>query len=92
MCFQPLFDDEEVSQPLGALLRGELWGAAREGVLAAGIVLGVLAVNSTPPLLVGGAAAGAFVLALLVHEALLVVGLGVRRLVRPRTDAPGGPA
>jgi len=90
MCFQPLFDGEEASKPLGDLLRGELWGAAREGVLAAGIVLVVLAVNSTPPLLVGGAAVGAFVLAIALHETLLVVGLGVRRLVGPAV--PGGPA
>ena len=91
MCFQPLIDNEEASKPPGEIVRGELWGAFREGVLAAGIVLVVLVVNGTPPLLVGGATVGAFVLAILLHETLLVVGLGVRRLVRPQPDGAGGP-
>lgn len=92
MCFQPLVDDEEASKPLGDLIRSGFREATREGLLAAVIVLAVLGLSNTPPLLVGGAAVGAFALAILLHQAVLVVGLGVRRLVGVGSPAVDGPA
>jgi len=92
MCYQPLVDDEEASKPLGDLLRDGLRSAAREGLLAAAIVLAVLGLNGTPAWLGAAAAAGAFLLAILLHQAILVVGIGVRRRLTAAGDATAGPA
>jgi len=92
MCFHPLVDDEEASKPLGDLIRSGFREAAREGLLAAVIVLAVLGVSDTPALLVAGATVGAFALAVLLHQAVLLVGLGVRRLVISEGDAAAGAA
>jgi len=87
MCFQPLVDEEEASKPISDIVRSEITEAARGGVLAAVLVVVVLGLSDTPALLTAGTAVGAFVLAILLHQAVLVVGLGVRRLVT--TDAGG---
>jgi hypothetical protein len=81
MCFQSLIDDEEASKPLGTLIRQELPYAVREGLVAAAIVLAVLLVGQTPAWIIGVSMVGAVVLGVVLHQFVLVAGLGVRRLL-----------
>jgi hypothetical protein len=81
MCFQSLIDDEEASESVGTLIRREFPYAVRQGLLAAAIVLAVLVVSQTPAWIIGVSTVGAVLFGIALHQFVLVVGLGVRRLL-----------
>jgi Mg/Co/Ni transporter MgtE len=87
MCFDALLDGDANEQSTVELLRGELASATANGLVAATIVVAALVTQGTAPGLVAAMAGGAFVLAILLHQFVLLAGA---RLVRRRTTVSTG--
>lgn len=81
-CFCALRDGRATKARLVTLLRAELWPAVRTGILAALTVAVVLAGAGGPPVAVGVRVVGALLLGTLLHQAVLVAGVGALRLHR----------
>ena len=79
MCFGRLTDEESLEASLPALLAAEWRCAVRNGALAAAMVVAVLLVEGTPAWLVLGSAAGAVVVGTVLHQVVLLFGVGVLR-------------
>jgi len=88
MCFQSLTDEEEADESVGTLIRREFPYAVRQGLLAAAIVLVVLVVSQTPAWIIGVSVAGAVLLGVVLHEFVLIAGLGVRQLLLADESEP----
>jgi hypothetical protein len=87
MCYESLVDGD-VDRSIGDLLRDEAPDALLNGVVAALVVLGGLLVQGVGPGLAVPFAIGGLVLAALLHQAVLLVGVGLLRghgRVRDRT-------
>lgn len=83
MCYESLIEGDAVERPLTEVLRGELSSAVKNGAAAAAVVLAVLLASGVGPLLVAGAALGAFVLGIALHQAVLVAGIALLRWRAP---------
>lgn len=79
MYFEVLVDGDATEKPLRDLLDAELTSALKDGTVAALVVLAVLLAGGTGSLLTAGATLGALVFAVLLHQAVLVAGVGVVR-------------
>lgn len=78
-CFQCLVEGTYDEKSLSQLLREELPSAAKVGLASAVAVLAVLVMEGMTATLIAGAAIGAFTLAIVVHELVLVAGVGLLR-------------
>lgn len=87
MCYEALRNGDATERPLGDVVRAELSDAAVNGVAAAVIVAAVLYGQGYAIGLIAPFAAGALVLGLLIHEAVLVAGVGVQRVRADRREA-----
>jgi hypothetical protein len=85
MCFDSLIDGEYDEKPMRQLLTEELSSAYKDGTVAALVVGVVLVPSGTPLTLVAGASAGAFVLGVALHQAVLVAGVSLLCLHASRT-------
>jgi Mn2+/Fe2+ NRAMP family transporter len=85
MCFDSLINGEYDEKPMRQLVTEELTSAYKDGAVAALVVLVVLATSGTPLALVAGASAGAFVLGVALHQAVLVTAISLLRLHASRT-------
>ncbi|MFB6298333.1 MAG: hypothetical protein ABEH56_07415 [Salinirussus sp.] len=85
MCYESLLNGEAAERPIVELLRAELPGALKDGTVAALAVVAVLAASATPPVLIAGAALGAVLLGVALHQAVLVAGTGLVRWRVSRT-------
>ncbi|MFT4921959.1 MAG: hypothetical protein ACI8XM_001167 [Haloarculaceae archaeon] len=88
MCFEALIDGDANEKSLRTLIREEVGSALTDATVAALTVVVVLLGSGTGPLLTVGAALGAVVLGVVLHQAVLVVGVA---LVRWRADAERRP-
>ncbi len=80
MCYESLLDERAREQSVASLLRTERWDAFVNGLEAALVVVALLLWQGTPPVLLAGAALGAVVLGYVLHQLVLVAGIGVVRL------------
>lgn len=88
MCFDALIEDGHEDKSVTQLLREELPSATQDGGVAALVVLFMLVAFGSTPLLVAGATVAAFALAVVVHQAVLLAGLAVRRAWTARQTVP----
>jgi len=79
MCFDRLTDEETKTASVAELLGAEWACALRNGAMAATIVLAVLLFEGAPLWVLGVSVLGAVVLGTLLHQAVLLAGLGVVR-------------
>ena len=90
MCYEALVTGEAAEKPVARLLRTELGSAVTDGTVAALVVLAVLAVRGIAPALVAGAAVGALVLGVVVHQAVLLAGTALVRWRTPDASVLAG--
>lgn len=85
MCYEALVDEEEATgKPVSTLVREEMGSAVTDAGIATTAVVAMLLVAGTPLWLVGATALVTPVLTVLLHQAVLLFGIGV---VRWRTDS-----
>jgi hypothetical protein len=90
MCYESLVDeDEAIEKPVDDLVREEMRSALVDAGIATVAVVAMLLVVGTPVWLVGVTALVTPVLTLVVHQAVLVAGIG---LVRWRANPEQAPA
>lgn len=85
MCFGALTDGDTTDDPVAGLLRAEMGPAARQGAVTGLAVLAVLLAAGVTTPLAAAATVGAFLLTVLVHQAVLLAGVAV---LRWRADGP----
>ena len=80
MCYESLVDeDEAIEKPVDDLVREEMRSAIVDAGIATVAVVAMLLVAGTPVWLVGATALVTPVLTVLLHQAVLVVGVGFVR-------------
>lgn len=84
MCYEALVDEESTEKPVRELVREEMGSAVTDAGIATTAVVAMLLLVGTAPVLVVGAAVATPVLAVLLHQAVLVAGVGI---VRWRTSS-----
>jgi len=89
MCFEALVDGDAAEKPLSDLVREEMSSAAKDGAVAALVVLALLVAGGTPPALIAGAVVGTAALGVAVHQVVLVAGVAVVRARTPDQPSPG---
>jgi len=87
MCFDALVEGDVMERPVGDLLREETPDAIGNGTMAAVIVASVLFGLDAGATTIGPAAVAALALGAAVHQAVLLVGVGV---LRARDDEATG--
>jgi len=80
MCYNALTDGDAEEKEMIQLLREEFSAAVKDGAIAATVVLFVLIAGGIGPALVAAATVTTFVLGILLHQIVLVAGVGVLRL------------
>jgi hypothetical protein len=94
MCYESLLESDGDRTAVTAHLEGEMTSAVYNGLVAAALVGLVLVTRGVAPGLVVSMALAALVLGALLHQAVLVVGVAIRRLLAeqtgPRIEFEGG--
>ena len=80
MCYESLIDGRAREQSPLAILRGERWDAFVNGLEAALLVFVVLVWQGTGPVLLLGATVAAVPLGYVLHQVVLLAGIGIVRL------------
>jgi len=84
MCYGTLLDGDATTTSVRSALRAERRTAVLNGLAAAALVFGLLALRGTPPAILLGTSAAAVPLAYLLHQVVMVAGIG---LVRARAKS-----
>jgi len=82
MCFAALLNGDATARPIREIVREELPRSLGNGTVAAAIVVAVLLVEGTGVGLTAAMALGAIVLGAVLHQSLLLCGVGLLRRSR----------
>lgn len=85
MCYESLLNGDATERSVGSLLHRERWYAVRSGVAAAAVTMLALVSAGTAAGLTAASTIGALLLGTVLHQTVLLVGIGLLRLWHRRS-------